>query len=131
MDYTYRGPVFRTDQLELGAYLAKGSFGEVHCARLLTTTGPPVDVVVKQFYPDAGGQAGRAFRAKFEKESAIHLHLECPYIAKLIGITEGECWQVLERVGLEEVGNCVRAAARLLLGCNAKASSRDPHHAEI
>jgi hypothetical protein len=115
MDYTYCGPVFRTDQLVLGSYLAKGGFGEVHSAKLRTEAGPLVDVVVKQFFPTAGSQAGRAFRSQFEKESAIQMHLECPYIAKLIGITEGDCWQILELVGLEEVISYALARAALLL----------------
>jgi serine/threonine protein kinase len=102
VDYTYGGTVFRTDQLELGVFLVQGGFGDVYKAKLRAGAGPPVDVVVKQFFPDAGIQGGRAFRAKFEKESAIHMHLDCPYIAKLIGITEGECWQVLELVGIYE-----------------------------
>jgi len=104
MDYSYPGPLFRTDQLQILGFVGKGSFGEVHSAKLKNGDGAPKDVVVKQFIPDAGGPA-RGFRSKFTKESAIHMHLAagCEYVTQLVGITEGECWQVLEKLGLYEV----------------------------
>ena len=103
-DYTYRGPVFRTDQLEILGFVGKGSFGEVHFAKLTDDDGTVRDVVVKQFIPDVGGPA-RAFRSKFLKESAIHMRLAdgCACVTQLIGVTDGDCWQVLERLGLYEV----------------------------
>ena len=101
-DYTYRGPVFRTEQLEISQFVGqKGSFGDVHFAKLMDGDGTVRDVAVKQFIPDAGG-AARGFRSRFTKESAIHMHLAdgCEYVTQLVGITDGDCWQVLERLGL-------------------------------
>lgn len=106
MDYNYTGAQFRTDQLEIRGFVGKGSFGEVHFAKLTNGDGTVKDVAVKQFIPDAGGPA-RGFRSRFAKESAIHMHLAdgCEYVTQLVGITEGECWQVLEKLGLYEVSD--------------------------
>jgi hypothetical protein len=107
VDYTYRGPVFRTHQFEILGYVGKGGFGEVHFAKLTDDDGGVRDVAVKQFIPDVGGPA-RAFRSKFMKESAIHMRLAdgCACVTQLVGITDGDCWQVLERLGLYEVIAC-------------------------
>ena len=104
VDYTYRGPVFRTDQFEILGFVGKGGFGEVHFAKLTDDDGAVRDVAVKQFIPDVGGPA-RTFRSNFMKESAIHMRLAdgCACVAQLVGITDGECWQVLEKLGLYEV----------------------------
>ncbi len=90
-DYTYRGPVFRTEQLEIGQFVGKGSFVDVHFAKLSDSDGAVKDVAVKQFFSAAGSPA-RAFRSNFMKESAIHMHLAdcCPCITQLVGITDGD-----------------------------------------
>ena len=105
-DYAFKGSVFRTDQLEICGFVGKGSFGEVHFAKLTNGDGTVKDVAVKQFIPEAGGPA-RGFLSRFTKESAIHMHLAdgCEYVTQLVGITEGECWQVLEKLGLYEVSD--------------------------
>ena len=105
-DYTYRGPVFRTEQLEISQFVGQGSFGDVHFAKLTDDDGTVRDVAVKQFIADVGAPA-RAFRSKFMKESAIHMRLAdgCACVTQLIGVTDGDCWQVLERLGLYEVSD--------------------------
>ena len=109
MDYNFSGSLIRTNQIEILGFVGKGSFGEVHFAKLTNDDGAVKDVVVKQFIPDAGG-AARGFRSRFTKESAIHMHLAdgCEYVTQLVGITEGECWQVLEKLGLYEVSDSQR-----------------------
>ena len=109
MDYNFKGSTIRLDQIEILGFVGKGSFGEVHFAKLTNDDGAVKDVVVKQFIPDAGG-AARGFRSRFTKESAIHMHLAdgCEYVTQLVGITEGECWQVLEKLGLYEVSDSQR-----------------------
>ena len=109
MDYTFSGSLIRTNQIEILGFVGKGSFGEVHFAKLTNDDGAVKDVVVKQFISDAGGPA-RGFRSRFTKESAIHMHLAdgCEYVTQLVGITEGECWQVLEKLGLYEVSDSQR-----------------------
>jgi hypothetical protein len=109
MDYNFSGSLIRMDQIEILGFVGKGSFGEVHFAKLTNDDGAVKDVVVKQFIPDAGGPA-RGFRSRFTKESAIHMHLAagCEYVTQLVGITEGECWQVLEKLGLHEVSDSQR-----------------------
>ena len=109
MDYNFSGSLFRTKQIEILGFVGKGSFGEVHFAKLTNDDGAVKDVAVKQFIPDAGG-AARGFRSRFTKESAIHMHLAdgCEYVTQLVGITEGECWQVLEKLGLYEVSDSQR-----------------------
>ena len=96
-DYAYSGRVFRTEQLEIVEFVGQGGFGHVHFAKLTDGTGAVRDVAVKQFFNDAGTPA-RAFRSNFTKESAIHMHLAhgCDCITQLVGITEGDCWQVLD-----------------------------------
>ncbi len=102
--YTYHGLLFRKDQLKDFEYVGKGSFGDVHFATLTEDDGTVKDVAVKQFFPVAGIPE-KLFRSKFMKESAVHMHLAdgCACIAQLVGITEDESWQVLERLGLYEV----------------------------
>jgi hypothetical protein len=73
-DYTYPGPVFRTEQLENGQIVGKGSLGDVQFVKLTDGDGAVRNVAVKQFIPDVGAPA-RAFRSKFMKESAIHMRL--------------------------------------------------------
>jgi hypothetical protein len=109
-DYDFKGSTIRLDQLEILGFVGKGSFGEVHFAKLTNDDGAVKDVAVKQFIPDAGG-AARGFRSRFTKESAIHMHLAdgCEYVTQLVGITEGECWQVLEKLGLYEVSDSQRS----------------------
>ena len=109
IDYNFKGSKIRLDQIEILGFVGKGSFGEVHFAKLTNDDGAVKDVAVKQFIPDAGG-AARGFRSRFTKESAIHMHLAdgCEYVTQLVGITEGECWQVLEKLGLYEVSDSQR-----------------------
>ncbi len=106
IDYNFKGSMIRLHQIEILGFVGKGSFGEVHFAKLTNDDGAVKDVAVKQFIPDAGGPA-RGFRSRFTKESAIHMHLAhgCEYVTQLVGITEGECWQVLEKLGLYEVSD--------------------------
>ena len=96
-DYAYSGHVFRTEQLEIVEFVGQGGFGHVHFAKLTDGTGAVRDVAVKQFFNDAGTPA-RAFRSKFLKESAIHMRLAdgCACVTQLIGVTDGDCWQVLD-----------------------------------
>jgi hypothetical protein len=105
-DYTYRGPVFRTEKLEISQFVGQGSFGDVHFAKLMDGDGTVRDVAVKQFIPDVGAPA-RDFRSKFMKESATHMRLAdgCACVTQLVGITDGDCWQVLERLGLYAVSD--------------------------
>ena len=109
IDYNFKGSTIRLDQIEILGFVGKGSFGEVHFAKLTNEDGAVKDVVVNQIIPDAGGPA-RGFRSRFTKESAIHMHLAdgCEYVTQLVGITEGECWQVLEKLGLYEVSDSQR-----------------------
>jgi hypothetical protein len=120
-DYTYRGPVFRTQQLEIGQFVGKGSFGDVYFAKLTDSDGVVKDVAVKQFVSEAGGPA-RAFRSNFMKESAIHMHLAdgCPFITQLVGITDGDCWQVLERLGLYEVSTLASCSVPCARSCSQR-----------
>ena len=110
IDYNFKGSTIRLDQIEILGFVGKGSFGYVHFAKLTNDDGAVKDVAVKQFIPDAGG-AARGFRSRFTKESAIHMHLAdgCEYVTQLVGITEGECWQVLEKLGLYEVSDSQRS----------------------
>jgi hypothetical protein len=112
MDYNFSGALIRTDQIKTLGFVGKGSFGEVHFAKLTNDDGAVKDVAVKKFIPDGPASC---FRSRFTKESAIHMHLAdgCEYVTQLVGITdmvtpEGECWQVLEKLGLYEVSDSQR-----------------------
>jgi hypothetical protein len=73
-DYTYPGPVFRTEQLEIGQFVGKGSFGDVHFAKLTTDRR-------RRCREECGCQAIHSGRGRASESFPLQIHegiRQCP-----------------------------------------------------